>query len=60
MYDSAGTAKCYFSSTAISSPFLASLDHLLWSLLEVSDQPQPKHEVNEPGGGVELQAQLAG
>lgn len=48
------------SSAAIPSPFLARLDHLLRSLLSVGDQPQPEHEVNEPGGGVELQAQLAG
>lgn len=52
--------KRHSSSAAISSPFLARLDHLLRSLLSVGDQPQPEHEVNEPGGGVELQAQLAG
>lgn len=49
----------WFSKTAISSPLFASFDHLPWRLLPVSDQTQPKHEVNEPGGWVEFQAKLA-
>lgn len=42
------------SGTAVSSPGFPSLDHRLGCPFAVSGQAQPAHEVNEPGGWVEV------
>lgn len=46
------------SSAAISSPGFPGLDHGLGCPFAVSGQPQPAHDVNEPGGWVEIQAKF--
>lgn len=42
------------SGAAISSLGFPSLDHGLGGTFAVSGQPQQAHEVNEPGGRVEI------
>lgn len=48
---SGGVSK---SGAAISSPGFPGLNHGLGGPFAVSGQPQQTHEVNEPGGWVEI------